>query len=100
MRAPLPPIAVAIGFIDRVSRSDADGLGELMTADHTLQVFDEDPLVGRAESVEAWRGYFASFPRYVIHPRRIAVAADVVAIRGRPPARTSASPTRTSSSCR
>jgi hypothetical protein len=73
---------VAISFIDCVNRSDLHGLGGLMTADHTLQVFDEEPLVGREENVEAWRGYFAAFPRYVIYPRRIAVSDDVVAVQG------------------
>ena len=53
-----------------------------MTADHTLQVFDEDPLVGRDANIEAWRGYFAAFPRYVIYPRRIAVSAHIVAVHG------------------
>lgn len=53
-----------------------------MTADHTQQVFDEDPLVGRENNIEAWRGYFAAFPRYVIYPRGIAVSGDVVAVQG------------------
>jgi hypothetical protein len=82
VRAPLPPTATAISFIDRINHSDLDGLGRLMTADHTLQVFDEDPLVGRDANVEAWPGYFAAFPRYVIYPRRIAVSANVVAVQG------------------
>jgi ketosteroid isomerase-like protein len=82
VRAPPPPTAAAISFIDRINRSDLDGLGRLMTADHTLQVFEEDPLVGRDDNIEAWRGYFAAFPRYVIYPRRIAVRGDVVAVQG------------------
>ena len=82
MRAPLPPTAAAISFIDCVNRADLDGLGALMTVDHALEVFDEAPLVGRDANVEAWRGYFAAFPRYVIYPRRIAASGDVVAVQG------------------
>ena len=82
MRAPLPPTAVAISFIDCVNRADLDGLGALMTVDHALEVFDEAPLIGRDANVEAWRGYFAAFPRYVIYPRRIAASGDVVAVQG------------------
>ena len=83
MRVPLPPIPTTISFIDRINRSDPDGLRELMTVGHTLQVFDEEPLVGRDANVEAWRGYFAAFPEYVIYPRRVAAEGHLVAVRGR-----------------
>jgi hypothetical protein len=43
VRDPPAPTATAISFIDRINRSDLDGLDRL-TADHTLQVFDEDPV--------------------------------------------------------
>ena len=82
MRSPLPPTAAAISFIDRINRSDLDGLGKLMTVDHTLRIFDEQALVGRDGCVEAWRGYFASYPRYVIYPWRLAASGDTVAVRG------------------
>jgi SnoaL-like domain len=82
MREPLPPVAVVIGFIDRVNRGDADALGQLMTEDHALRVFDEQPLVGRAENVEAWRGYCAAYPAYVIHPHVIADHDGTVAVLG------------------
>src|SRR4051812_47617538 len=54
-----------------------------MTVDHTLQVFDEEPLVGREANVAAWRGYFAAFPEYVIYAHRFAVEGAVVAVQGR-----------------
>ena len=50
MRSPLPPVATAVSFIDAVNRADLDRLHDLMTPNHTLQVFDEDPLVGRRTS--------------------------------------------------
>lgn len=82
MRRPLPAVAVGVGFVDHINRTDLDGLSGLMTDDHSLLIFDEPPLVGREANVEAWRGYFSNFPEYVIHPRRIAVRAGVVAILG------------------
>ena len=42
-----------------------------MTHEHTLQVFDEPPLVGKAANIEAWSGYASSFPDYVIYPHQI-----------------------------
>lgn len=82
VRQPPPSTAAVISFIDCVNRGDVDGLRSLMTDDHTLVVLDEAPLVGRAANVEAWRGYFSSFPDYVIHPRYIAARDDDVAVLG------------------
>jgi hypothetical protein len=81
-RRPLPPIAVAISFIDCINRGDLDGLGALMTEDHTLVVLGEAPLVGRSANLQAWNGYFSSFPSYVIHPRHIAAGGERVAVLG------------------
>jgi ketosteroid isomerase-like protein len=82
MRSPLSAVAAAVSFIDCINRTDIDGLAELMADDHILQVFAEPPLVGRKANIEAWRGYFASFPHYVIYPRLIAERAGLVAILG------------------
>jgi hypothetical protein len=77
-----PPVAVVVSFIDCINRRDLDGLAALMSDDHTLVVLDEAPLVGRAANVSAWRGYFSSFPDYVIHPRHLAAAGARVAVLG------------------
>ena len=77
-----PPIATAVSFVDCINRGDVDGLAALMTLDHTLTVFAETPLVGRSDNVEAWRGYVASFPDYVIAPHRFSEHDDVVAVVG------------------
>ncbi|MGH3380797.1 MAG: nuclear transport factor 2 family protein [Actinoallomurus sp.] len=82
MRTPLPPVAVAVGFLDRVNRADVAGLSTLMSDDHELKVFDEPPLTGRAVNAEAWAGYFAAFPDYVIYPHNIAADGETVAILG------------------
>lgn len=83
MRSPLPAVAVAVSFVDCINHADIDGLARLMADNHTLSVFDEPPLVGRAANLEAWRGYFAGFPSYVIYPHCLAERAGTVAILGR-----------------
>ena len=81
-RVPLPPLAAVVSFIDCVNRGDLDGLVARMTDDHTLVVLDEAPLVGREANREAWRGYFAAFPTYVIHPRELRADGARVEVRG------------------
>ena len=79
---PLPPTAVVISFIDCINRGDIDGLGALMSDDHCLTILDEAPLVGRAANLEAWRGYFSSFPTYVIYPSAITEMNGTVVVVG------------------
>jgi ketosteroid isomerase-like protein len=73
---------VVARFVECINRRDVEGLGRLMTDDHTLQVFDEPPLVGREANLEAWGGYAASFPEYVIHAHAFAHADGCVAVVG------------------
>jgi ketosteroid isomerase-like protein len=79
---PAAPIPTTISFIDCINRGDVDALCHLMTEDHALTIFDELPLSGRDANRKAWRGYIASFPRYLIHPLRIAQSGSRVAILG------------------
>ena len=78
----LPPVALALSFIDRINRHDLAGLSALMSTGHLLEVFDEEPVAGRDANADAWRGYLESFPRYVIHRRHIAERGASVAILG------------------
>lgn len=78
----LPPIAIAVAFVDRINHGDLDGLGGLLSDDHRLEVFDEPAVEGRAANTAAWRRYLDAFSRYVIHPLRIADDGEVVAILG------------------
>jgi len=71
-RKRLPPVAAVISFIDCINRGDIDGLSQLMTEDHELVVFDEEGLRGRAGNTQAWAGYAAAYPDYVIYPRAVA----------------------------
>jgi SnoaL-like domain len=83
VKTPLPPVAVAIRFIDCVNRGDLDGLVATMTDDHRLEIFDEEPLLGKDANAAAWRGYFEGFPNYVIYPHHIVeVTGSLVAILG------------------
>ena len=82
MTKPLPPVALAVSFVDCINRSDLPALSDLLSTDHRLEVFDEEPLIGKQANAAAWNGYFEKFPSYVIHPRRIAEHADRVAILG------------------
>lgn len=78
----LEPIRVVRRFIDCINRADIQGLGQLMTDDHELTVFDEPTLIGREANLAAWRGYVESYPAYAIYPDRIAEHAGVVAVLG------------------
>jgi hypothetical protein len=79
---PLSAVAVVVSFVDHINRRDANGLVRLMSADHRLEIFDEDPVVGREANAAAWRGYFYAFPDYLIHPRLISESDGTVAILG------------------
>ncbi|MEY2474866.1 MAG: hypothetical protein QOG87_181 [Actinomycetota bacterium] len=69
-------------FIAAINAGDVAGLAHLMSADHTLQVFDEPALVGREANVDGWQGYCSAFPRYRIHVHDTAERAGAVAVRG------------------
>jgi hypothetical protein len=57
-----------LSFVDCINRGDLAGLGQLMTDDHRLEVFDEAPLIGRDANLAAWRGYAQTYSTYVIYP--------------------------------
>jgi ketosteroid isomerase-like protein len=75
-------VRLVMSFIDCINRGDVDGLGRLMSEDHTLQVFDEPALIGREANLAAWRGYVESYPGYRIHPHATAALAGLVAVLG------------------
>ena len=68
--------------VDAINRGDAERLATLMAPDYELRVLDEPPQRGYERGVAGWRGYAAAYPDYVIHPRRIAVSGNQVAILG------------------
>jgi hypothetical protein len=58
---PLPPVPLAIRCIDCINRCDLGALSDLLSDDHRLEVFDEEPLVGKQANTVAWQGYFEKF---------------------------------------
>jgi ketosteroid isomerase-like protein len=51
-------------FNECINRRDLVGLAELMTDDHMFIDADGASVPGKAECVDAWRGFFAQFPDY------------------------------------
>lgn len=76
------PLAVTLGFVDAINRGDIDRLASMMTEDYELKVFHLPPEAGLAKGVAGWRGYASAYPRYLIHPSRLAVQRDTVAVLG------------------
>lgn len=74
--------ATVAAFIAGINARDIDAVSALISDDHELAVFDEAPLRGREANVEAWRGYFESFPVYFITPHRTVERDGVVAVLG------------------
>lgn len=53
-------------FIARINAHDVDGLGELMSDDHTFIDAHGNEVCGKEKMIAGWRGYFEWFPDYYI----------------------------------
>ncbi len=53
-----------VAFNERINARDLDGLAALMTEDHVFTDSLDAKVSGKAQCVEAWRGFFAAFPDY------------------------------------
>ena len=82
MRTPLPPVACVVSFVDAVNHGNVEHLGSLMSSDHRLQVLDEVPVDGRGANLDAWHGYAAAFPDYVVYPQEIIARGTEVLVCG------------------
>lgn len=78
----LPPLAVALGFLDAINRNDLARLAQLLAPDHRMALFDEPPTVGREAVFAAWAAYLGAWPAYVVHPERFAEAGPRIGILG------------------
>ena len=58
------PTEVVGAFNDAINRCDLDGLAALMTDDHRFTDAAGGHVDGKPACVDAWRGFFASFPDY------------------------------------
>jgi ketosteroid isomerase-like protein len=80
-RAAAPTVARA--FNDCINARDLAGLTALMTDDHTFVDSEGSTTTGRDACVEAWRGFFASFPDYCNVFDTVTSEGDSVYIAGR-----------------
>jgi SnoaL-like domain len=56
--------AVVLAFNAAINNSDLPGLGRLMADDHRFIDTAGNTFTGKPACLEAWRGFFASFPDY------------------------------------
>jgi ketosteroid isomerase-like protein len=70
-------------FNSYINNRDIDGLATLMTEDHVFTDSDNNALEGRAEVLDAWRGFFESFPDYRNHFEELVVNNERVVVIGR-----------------
>ena len=57
---------VVLAFIDRINAHDVEGLGALMSDDHTFIDAHGHQVSGREKMIAGWRGYFGMFPDYYL----------------------------------
>ncbi len=77
------PVTVVVRFNDCINKRDIGGLASLMSDDHTFIDTEGGVVSGKRACLDAWRGFFESFPDYrnvfVSH----AAHDDVVTVVGR-----------------
>jgi hypothetical protein len=56
--------AVVRAFNDGINARDVDALAALMTDDHRFVDSAGSAIEGKADCLDAWRGFFAQFPDY------------------------------------
>jgi ketosteroid isomerase-like protein len=76
------PRSVAVAFNDSINNHDLDGLAALMTADHTFIDTEGGVVAGKRDCLDAWRGFFESFPDYRNVFTSLEVRGDLVTIVG------------------
>jgi ketosteroid isomerase-like protein len=77
------PVAVVGAFNQAINERDLDALAALMTDTHRFVDAAGSTVEGKAACVEAWRGFFASFPDYRNVFDRVAVDGETVHVDGR-----------------
>ncbi len=58
------PTSVVLRFNDGINARDIDGLAGLMPDDHSFVDSQGGVVSGKQACLDAWRGFFASFPDY------------------------------------
>jgi ketosteroid isomerase-like protein len=75
--------ALTVTFNEHINNRDLDGLAALMTDDHAFIDAAGHAIRGKSKCLEAWRGFFASFPDYRNVFDSLVVAGDSVVVVGR-----------------
>jgi len=60
-------VNIALKFVERINRRDAEGLAELMSPGHTFIDLAGDVQRGRQAMHAGWESYFKLCPDYMIH---------------------------------
>ena len=60
----MDPRALTLKFNEHINNRDLDGLAALMTDDHAFIDTANHAIRGKVRCLEAWRGFFTSFPDY------------------------------------
>jgi hypothetical protein len=71
-----------LAFIDRLNAHDVEGLGELMSDDHTFIDAHGNEISGKDKMIAGWRGYFSWFPDYFIEITDVFEDRDELALFG------------------
>lgn len=60
----MDPRALTVKFNEHINNRDLEGLAALMTDDHMFIDTASRAIRGKSKCLEAWRGFFTSFPDY------------------------------------
>ena len=71
-----------LAFIDRINAHDLEGLGALMSENHTFIDAHGNQVSGREKMIAGWHGYFEWFPDYSIEVTEVFEDDDKIALFG------------------
>jgi ketosteroid isomerase-like protein len=69
-------------FNDMINARDLDGLAALLSVDHRFVDSAGNPVVGKDDCIDAWRGFFAAFPAYRNEFDSVRVAGGTIVVSG------------------
>jgi len=78
----MEPSETARVFVSKINAHDVDGLGSLMTDEHTFVDALDNRAVGRSTMQAGWRAYFSMVPDYWIKVETVLQEGCTVALFG------------------
>ncbi len=75
-------IEIVLQFNDYINNQDVNGLGSLITDDHTFIDTSNNSFSGKEKVLDAWKGFFQQFPDYRNTFEHIKSREDLVLITG------------------